>query len=44
MELPNERIAICSWERERRKTDAGLLPDLQESGIQKELRFIRIGA
>jgi hypothetical protein len=35
MELPNERTAVCSWERERREADAGLLPDLQESGIQK---------
>jgi hypothetical protein len=39
MELPNERTAVCSWKRERRKADAGLLLDLQKSGIQKELRL-----
>lgn len=36
---PNERAAVCSWKRERRRADAGLLLDLQESGIQKELRL-----
>ena len=39
MDLPNERTAVCSWERERREADAGLLLDLQEPGIQKELRL-----
>jgi hypothetical protein len=34
-ELPNERAAVCARQCERRKTDAGLLLDLQEPGIQK---------
>ena len=38
-ELQNERAAVCPWERERRKTDAGLLLYMQEFGIQKELRL-----
>ncbi|MFQ9481209.1 MAG: hypothetical protein ACLR1K_04040 [Oscillospiraceae bacterium] len=38
-ELQNERTAVCPWGRERRKADAGLLLDLQKSGIQKELRL-----
>ncbi len=35
MELPNERTAVCARQCERREVDVGLLPDLQESGIQK---------
>jgi hypothetical protein len=38
-ELQNERTAVCPWGRERRKADAGLLFDMQEVGIQKELRL-----
>lgn len=31
--LQNELAAVCSWERERREADAGLLSDLQASGV-----------
>jgi hypothetical protein len=39
MVLPNERAAVCARQCERRKADAGLLLDMQKSGIQKELRL-----